>query len=332
MQLDPLRSPQVAIIIPVRKINAYVRESVPHILNLNYGNFEVLILPDAAETGEFFPGGGRVKILPTGAVGPAEKRDMALRFSDAQVLAFLDDDAYPTADWLDHALLHFEDPGVGAVGGPAVTPVDDNLWQKASGEVFSTWLGGGVFAYRYVPQRKREVDDYPSVNFLIRRDVFEKAGGFDSTFWPGEDTKLCLAVTKELGLKIIYDPNVFVWHHRRELFLPHLRQITNYALHRGFFAKVYPDTSLRASYFLPSAFTITLLAALPAVFSSSPLLRLPLMLVTAYGALLIVSVAAVSARTRSLALGLLSGAGIFTTHFCYGLYFIKGLLTRRLVR
>src|SRR5438128_12478480 len=107
-------------------------------------------------------------------------RDLALKFSDAAVLAFFHDDAYPEPDWLDHALPYFEDVTVGAVGGPAVTPKHDNLWQKGSGEVYSTWLGGGMYAYRYIPQAKREVDDYPSVNLLVRRDVFERAGGFNS--------------------------------------------------------------------------------------------------------------------------------------------------------
>ncbi|MBI2822283.1 MAG: glycosyltransferase, partial [Acidobacteria bacterium] len=180
MELAPLLSPRVAVIIPVKEINAYVRESIPHLLDLKYHNFEVVILPDAvAEAGAPLPESEKLKVAPTGPVGPAEKRDMALQFSQAEVLAFLDDDAYPEPDWLDHALPHFEDGRVAAVGGPAVTPHDDNVWQKASGEVYSTWLGGGVYSYRYLPQRRREVDDYPSVNFLIRRDVFEKAGGFD---------------------------------------------------------------------------------------------------------------------------------------------------------
>jgi cellulose synthase/poly-beta-1,6-N-acetylglucosamine synthase-like glycosyltransferase len=332
MDLAPLHSPQVAIIIPVKKINAYVRESVPRILNLRYRNFEVLVLPDVVDGQESLADDDRVRIVPTGAVGPAEKRDMALQFSSAQLLAFLDDDAYPKPDWLGHALPHFEDTRVGAVGGPAVTPQDDNVWQKASGEVFSTWLGGGVYSYRYIPRQRREVDDYPSVNFIIRRDVFEKAGGFDSTFWPGEDTKLCLEVTKGLGLKIVYDPEVFVWHHRRELFLPHLKQVTNYALHRGFFAKIFPQTSLRPSYFIPSVFALTFILALFGMLSDSFILRLPVFAVGVYLVLLAGAVATVSVRNRNPIIGVLSGAGIFVTHFCYGLYFLKGLCTRNLAR
>jgi hypothetical protein len=39
-----------------------------------------------------------------------------------EILAFLDDDAYPADGWLEAAMARFEDPTVCAVGGPGVTP------------------------------------------------------------------------------------------------------------------------------------------------------------------------------------------------------------------
>ena len=198
MEFVPLRSPKVAIIIPIRRINTYVRESVHHIQKLNYRHFEVLILPDLTDSVEPLWDDDQVRVIPTGPMGPAEKRDLAVQFSDSQVLAFIDDDAYPSPNWLDDALPYFEDTSVGAVGGPAVTPEDDTIWQKASGAILSNWLGGGVHRYRYVPQKKREVDDYPSVNFLIRRDVFKRVGGFDSTFWPKKQSQILGMVTPKM--------------------------------------------------------------------------------------------------------------------------------------
>jgi len=67
-------------------------------------------------------------------------------------------------------------------------------------------------------------------------------------------------IVSGLRMKIIYDPEVLVWHHRRELFWPHLKQIGNYALHRGKFAKEFPETSLRLSYFVPTIFLVFLIA------------------------------------------------------------------------
>ena len=144
----------ISIIIPVREINAYIRESIPHIMDLDYPDYEVLIFPDEASE-EHFP---RTRIIPTGPVGPAQKRDCALKVAKGTLLAFLDDDAYPDKNWLKAAVRHFGDEEVAAVGGPAVTPVDDSLLQKAGGGVFASFLGGGSYRYRYVPMAKRALE------------------------------------------------------------------------------------------------------------------------------------------------------------------------------
>ena len=81
---------KVSIIIPVRKINDYIRECVSYILNLDYEDFEILIFPDVGADEKF----EKTRIIPTGPVGPAEKRDLALKYAEGEILAFLDDDAY----------------------------------------------------------------------------------------------------------------------------------------------------------------------------------------------------------------------------------------------
>ncbi|MDL1979741.1 MAG: glycosyltransferase, partial [Deltaproteobacteria bacterium] len=125
-----------------------------------------------------------------------------LKYAKGEIFAFLDDDAYPRRDWLTHIVHNFSDSDVAAVGGPAVTPDNDSTAQKASGLVFESLMGGGTNRYRYVPVSERfNVDDYPTVNFCIRRDVFKELGGFDTVYWPGEDTKLCLDIVYELGKK-----------------------------------------------------------------------------------------------------------------------------------
>ncbi|MBI4743240.1 MAG: hypothetical protein HY776_00140 [Actinobacteria bacterium] len=97
---------------------------------------------------------------------------------------------------------------------------------------------------------------------IVRKSVLEQLGGFDTKFWPGEDTKLCLEITKKLNKKIIYSPDVLVYHHRRPLFTSHLKQVWSYALHRGYFVKRFPETSLRLTYFIPSIFVFGLMFGL----------------------------------------------------------------------
>ena len=266
-----------------------------------------------------------IKVIPTGPVSPAHKRDAALAYAKGQILAFIDDDAYPARDWLKQAVKNFSDPTIAAVGGPAVTPSADSLRQKAGGCVYSSLLVSGGFIYRYLPKKTRYVDDYPSCNFLVRRSIFEQLGGFNTEFWPGEDTKLCLKITKDLGKEIIYDPAVLVFHHRRPLFIPHLKQIANYALHRGYFVKRYPQTSLKLPYFVPTLFILALIAG-AALSLYSQLFRA----IYFFCLILYLSLVFIFSISKELRLIPLVFPGIILTHLAYGFYFSKGLLTKKL--
>ena len=346
----------VSIIIPVKAINDYLRqETIPAILVQSYKNFEVIVVPDK-KTKEEFP---QTKIIPSWPkTGPADKRDLGVKNAKGEILAFLDDDSYPDKNWLKNAfqvfnIKHQTSPDVmsgrssfkrsiAAVCGPTLTPPHNNLRQKASGYVWSTWLGsGGAGTYRGVVYPRREVDDFPSVNFLVRKKDFLNVGGFDSHFWPGEDTKLCHDLVYKLGKKIIYDPKVLVYHHRRAVFKPHLQQISRYAIHRGHFARILPKTSLRLGYFIPSLFVLWLfggpfLIFLLEIFQlcavSIPLFFLYLLTIGLYLLFLFLTAVQVYLRERNYKLALLVIPSIFITHVVYGILFIKGLFSPKLRR
>ncbi|MCP4649274.1 MAG: glycosyltransferase [PVC group bacterium] len=323
----------VAVIIPAKRFNNKLNKCIERCLALDYPNYDIIVLPDES----FQEFSDKIKVIPTDDIGPALKRDKVLEHSQAEFFAFLDDDAYPAVDWLRNAVRHFENSEVAAVCGPAVTPEDSSLLAKASGYVYSSFLATGKYAYRYIPTKIREVDDYPSCNFIIRRDVFDQMGGFDSVFFPGEDTKLCLDITKKLRKKIIYDPSILVFHHRRELWKPHLSQVANYALHRGYFAKRYPSTSLRIVYFIPSIFVICIIGGAIAalvnrtlgVFYLSAILVYMFLLIS-HTMLMLWSNENDESIINKIKLVILVTAGIVLTHISYGEYFIAGLLSIRL--
>jgi len=188
-----------------------------------------------------------------------------------------------------------------------------------------------------LPGRQQSVDDYPSMNLAVRKSDFKEVGGFDSHYWPGEDTKLCLDLVHKLGKRIIYDPKALVYHHRRELWKEHLRQHGNYGLHRGYFARALPQTSLRPSYFVPSAAVMG--TAYLAVATSWPMLKwAPLyqagMLgILGYMGLLVANGGWVWYRSRNWWYGFVAVPAVLVTHFWYGVRFLQGLvLTKRLSR
>ncbi|MCM8778436.1 MAG: glycosyltransferase [Candidatus Omnitrophica bacterium] len=318
---------KVSIVIACKKNNPYLEECLKHCLQLDYPDYEILVLPDEG----FSYTHPRIRIIPTGEITPPAKRNKVLGIASGELLAFIDDDAYPEKNWLKRGRDYFHESEIAAIGGPAITPQEDSLRQFASGLVYESFLVSDGFTYRYRPEKIREVDDYPSCNFIVRREIFEALGGFKTNFWPGEDTFLCLEISKKFHKKILYVPEAIVYHHRRHLFFPHLKQVSHYALHRGYFAKRFPETSLRLSYFIPSLFFLILIFSGFMGLFYQPFKFLFLSFISFY--LLVIfffSIFKISPLRKRCELFFLLFLGIILTHFIYGIYFLKGLFSKKM--
>ncbi len=315
-----------SIIIPFQSVSSFLKETLFHINQLTFKKkFEVILLPDKKINFTYKNYRYGIKIIPTGNVSPAIKRDIGAQYAKGEFLAFIDDDAYPNPDWLDVAYNIFSRKDVSAIGGPAITPPSDPLWAKVSGAVFLSRFSGG-FPERYWPiPPEKFVDDWPSVNFIVRKDVFDEIGGFKSEYWPGEDTFFCREIIKRNG-KILYSPKLVVWHHRRATFGKHLRQIGNYALHRGFFARKFPENSRKLKFFLPS---IWALSSLFSLFFVNNIKTFPFLLYFIYSVNLMLAINDIRKKV-GWKISLLSPLYIIPTHYWYGLKFIQGFLTRNL--
>ena len=313
-----------SFIIPVKEINPYVMEAIPKILEIGRLDYEIVLFPDMEDHDVSWE---KTRQVASGPIGPAEKRDLALRHAKGEFFVFIDDDAYPRQDFLDVLDRSFVDEEIVALGGPAVTPPDDAFWQKVSGAVFLSRFSGG-FPERYWPSgRQKFVEDWPSVNLTVRREAFSRVGGFNSSFWPGEDTKLCLDLIQNTGGKILYNPEAIVWHHRRSGLIRHLRQIGRYGLHRGYFAKRFPRTSMKVHYFMPSCFFLFVcLGWLPLIFKFKPYTTLYAILWVAYFGVLFVPALGIYKKLHSIKIALATVPYIVGTHFWYGYRYLIGLL------
>jgi len=314
----------ISVVIACPAPSPFLTECLNALAHQTYGHFEVIVLPDApADLG---PHPFDLRVLPTGKTRPAEKRNEGIRAARGEIVAFIDDDAYPVPNWLEHAVAYFTLPDVGGVGGPGVTPPNDPFLAQAGGRVYANRFVSGNFRWRYIGDRVRpSVDDVPSCNLFVRTDILKAINGYRTDFWPGEDTILCSDIVFGQKKRIVYDPWALVYHHRRPLFGPHLRQIGRYALHRGHFAKRFPATSLRLSYLVPTLFVLGLAVGAPLAFLH-PWFRVAYLAVLAtYGTLTFLS----SIHT-SPSMWLVTWLGVMATHAVYGVRFLIGLVTRRM--
>jgi len=315
-----------SIIIPVKSINDYVRETIPYIQALRNFDWELFIIPNMLENNEWSED-ERIRIIESGNVGPADKRDIGAKKASGDVLVFLDDDSYPEPDILEIANEHFISPEIIAVGGPGITPSSNSFWQKVSGAVFlSKYTGGAPERYLSLGVNK-EIDDWPSVNLMVRRKDFLSVGGFDCKYWPGEDTKLCLKLQKT-GKRLIYEPRMIVFHHRRAGLGRHLKQVGAYGLHRGFFAKKYPETSFKLKYFLPSIFTIFFTLSIPILIYRDFLFLSILVGWFLYVIILIRGYFDIL-KYEDFFVSTCALLFIFPTHLYYGLNFLYGYLIKK---
>jgi O-antigen biosynthesis protein len=132
-------------------------------------------------------------------------------------VCFLNNDTVVRDGWLDHLVSTAEADGtIGVVGSKLVYP--DGRLQEAGSIVWRDGTGWNV--------GRNESPDDPRYNFLrdadyvsgaallVRKDLFERLGGFSEEFRPAyyEDADLCFGA-RALGYRVVYQPRSVVVHY-----------------------------------------------------------------------------------------------------------------------
>lgn len=135
--------------------------------------------------------------------------------SDSDFLVFLNNDTVPVAGWLDALVAEaLDDPGIAAVGARLLFPGGQ---VQHAGVVIGQdriphHLYAGFDGEHPAVTRARDVTAVTAACMLIRREDFERPGGFDAAFHNGyEDVDLCLKLTRA-GRRIRYCPTSVVYH------------------------------------------------------------------------------------------------------------------------
>jgi ADP-heptose:LPS heptosyltransferase/GT2 family glycosyltransferase len=139
-----------------------------------------------------------------------------------EFLLFLNDDIeIVQPDWLDALLEHAERPEVGIVGPKLLYP-DSGGVQSAGAFLSDT---GGRNAFRFLEadapgpfglaMTQRDVVAVTGACMMVRRDVFDRLGGFDEAHdIVNNDLDFCLRAHRA-GLRAVFTPYATVIHHEK---------------------------------------------------------------------------------------------------------------------
>lgn len=183
-------------------------------------SFELIVVDNAStdSTPELLASlAGDVRIIRNDRnLGFAKACNQGARAARGKYLVFLNNDTIPQPHWLTPLVREVEEhPEVGVVGSKLLFA--DGTIQHA-GVVFTRSHLIPYHAYRTAPadlpavNQRREFQAVTGACMLIRRNLFEAAGGFDEAFENGfEDVDLCLKVRAK-GYRIVYQPRSALYH------------------------------------------------------------------------------------------------------------------------
>lgn len=305
-----------SVVIIVRQINDYLRQAMPWFARQTCRDFEIIVVSEA-ETQETFP---NTRIIVSGRASPSRARNLGAAAARGDIIAFIDDDAYPAPDWIEKARAIFQDAGIGAVGGPSLVPHEATFFQRVSNKVYE--LSSAKTGPRYGRSPRQEIDDWPTCNFFVRKSHFVATGGFNEENWGGEDTQLCYGLVKA-GVRMISDPDLIIYHHPRKTLRQHLRQTYFWGLWRGYMIKHYRQ-SLQLVFFVPSLLLLGLVLG-PLAALALRWLRLPYLLSLGAIGLYLVGIAL---RTRKWSLAGPVAVVTLLSQLAYGFGFLRGLASR----
>jgi len=216
-QIDRGRSPnavaeRTTIVVICREWTDLTTRCLAACLRL-YPGAEVIVVADTPPAADV-PAG--VRLLPADRVALGAKRNLAVRAAGRTFVAFIDDDAYPEAGWLENAVRVLEgDATIGIVGGPTPAPADDAVPSRAVDNALRSflvtghhWSGASAMAH--------DCDFVSSCNLVMRREEYVGVGGMDEECFTGDDVVLCARV-RRAGLRIRFVPDAVVWHSSRTL-------------------------------------------------------------------------------------------------------------------
>ena len=229
--------PKVSVVVCTYNGAPTIDETLRHVARLNYPDYEIIVVNDGSTdatrrmVGKHKTRG--VRLISTSNRGLASARNAGLAAATGEIVAYLDDDAYPDPDWLLYVATAFRDMEYGGFGGPNIVPADDGLIAQCVAHA----PGGPT----HVLLCDREAEHIPGCNMAFKKSALEAIGGFDTKYRAaGDDVDICWQL-QEHGWKLGYHPGALVWHHRRGSVRGYWKQQVGYGKAEALLEEKWPE-------------------------------------------------------------------------------------------
>ena len=226
--------PRVSVVVCSYNGARTLRDCLEGLSRLAYPNYEVIVVDDGScDSSAVIARQYDCRLIQTENRGLANARNLGLNAASGEIVAYLDDDAYPDPDWLTYLAATFLRTPYAGVGGPNIAPPGDG----PIAECVARAPGGPV----HVLVTDREAEHIPGCNMAFRKSCLEAIGGFDPQFrTAGDDVDVCWRL-QERGWKLGFHPAAVVWHHRRNSVRTYWRQQIGYGRAEAMLERKWPE-------------------------------------------------------------------------------------------
>ena len=214
--------PKVSVVICVYNGERTLDACLASLQKLNYPNYEVIVVNDGSTdtSRQIAEKYNYIRLINQENKGLSEARNVGIRASTGEIIAFTDSDCTADADWLNYLVARFHSSEFAAVGGPNLSPPDDSMIASC----VAVSPGGPT----HVLLDDEVAEHIPGCNMAFRREALHAIGGFDPIFRAaGDDVDLCWRLQNK-GYKIGFSPAAVVWHFRRNTVRDYLKQQRGY--------------------------------------------------------------------------------------------------------
>lgn len=218
------KQPLVSVVIVNYNASKFLLACLNSVFLNRYPNFEVIVVDNGSIDGsvedvlEAYGNKNNFELIKNKKnLGPSLARNLGVKNAKGKYLAFLDNDTLPQADWLVYLVKAMEEnPKIGAVQCKLLL---------AKNRKHLDYVGDYLSQYGFLVQKCQteeedkgqydsefEILSAKSAGMGMRKDVFDKIGGFDPDYFIYvEETDLGWRVWLA-GYKIIFVPQSVVYH------------------------------------------------------------------------------------------------------------------------